>query len=772
MTTSHQTSHLIFLLLASLIYSQHSFTLAADSPKSLPVFRADVDQVGNHRYTNYREPVVVRTKSGRLIVGVQAGNRLGWPERSGQDLVVRTSHDNGKTWSPIVVAAEHGDYSCQCHGLVYDAEINRVLFLYTVYNWDYQAVGDGRGAKFTKPVYERLANEGIPFVTSFRVHSDDEGGTWSKPVAITKQVGRQAHFGASEGRQLTTGSHEGRLLISGSRMDLDGSGNVVAKHPGVWRSDDHGETWSLAMIPLDPKIIGPRNTSSEARISELPDGRLLYNERTRNTGRQLSWSEDGGDSWTKTQRAADLKVTQCNGCTITLRDSAGRLSNTVLFSIPSPGGRSDGVLYASEDGGRTWPIRQNVVEGFFGYSALIQLDAATIGLFHEANHYKDIRFIALPWQETSRRAVRNSSSKIIDDRMRFLPDLPNSIGVAGPFVGVHNGTLIVAGGANFPNKSLIDGGQKVWHDQAYVLLPGNMRWDTDFKLKRPVAYGGSTSTKDGVVIVGGSDSERDYSEAWLLQWNEDEGGLVQSPLPPLPNATFECRAAAIGDRVYVVTGRSMQHPNHDFKKMWMLDLTAPTEKRVWNELSAWPGPARANTNLVVQEWNGRECLFLFAGVHVTMSDADEAVRDFRTDGYRYDPANDKWTAIASLPEWDDPRSISDKARFARQPASCTAGAAIGVGDDSIYVFGGTTGRYILLPDGTKRRFADRPLNPRRVLKYDVMNDRWSHIGQMPIGAIVTSAVKWNGQLVVPSGEIKPGIRTPRVQTLKLMEGGE
>ena len=165
-------------------------------------------------------------------------------------------------------------------------------------------------------------------------------------------------------------------------------------------------------------------------------------------------------------------------------------------------------------------------------------------------------------------------------------------------------------------------------------------------------------------------------------------------------------------------------------------------------------------------------MFLFAGVHAIKSDAGRVVRDFRTDGYRYDPADDKWTAIASLPAWDDPRAIPDKARFARKPASCTAAAAVGVGDDSIYVFGGTTGRYILLPNRTMRPFADRPLNPRRVLKYDVMSDRWSHVGQMPIGTIVTSAVEWGGRVVIASGEIKPGIRTPRVQTLNLKVGGK
>lgn len=59
---------------------------SADCPESSPVFPADVDRAGTRQYTNYREPVVVRTKSGRLIVGAHAGNRLGWPEPSGQDL--------------------------------------------------------------------------------------------------------------------------------------------------------------------------------------------------------------------------------------------------------------------------------------------------------------------------------------------------------------------------------------------------------------------------------------------------------------------------------------------------------------------------------------------------------------------------------------------------------------------------------------------------------------------------------------------------------------
>ena len=381
---------LFFVLMVSEVLG---FELSVDWGESRPVFQASVDEIDGHKYACVREPVVVRTKSGRIVVGVQAGNRHAWPERSGQDLVVKYSDDEGGTWSGMIIAAEAGDFSCQCHGLVYDAEIDRLFFLYTTYNWDYKAVGKGRGAKYTAPIYKEMAEDGKSFVTSYRVYSDDEGLNWSKPVDITGMVGSQAHFGASEGRQLTLGENKGRLLLAGSRMELNGKGEITKKNIGVWRSDDHGKTWTLGVVPVPEGINTPRNISSEARVTELSGGGLLYNVRTRNTGRQLSWSKDGGVQWNELVQGRELKVTQCNGSLLTWKDKKG--ANTVLFSVPSPGGRSDGLVYVSHDGGRSWPIVKNVVKGDFAYSALVQLKGAKVGLFYETGHYRTVSLIEL-----------------------------------------------------------------------------------------------------------------------------------------------------------------------------------------------------------------------------------------------------------------------------------------------------------------------------------------------------------------------------------------
>jgi hypothetical protein len=73
-----------------------------------------------------------------------------------------------------------------------------------------------------------------------------------------------------------------------------------------------------------------------------------------------------------------------------------------------------------------------------------------------------------------------------------LPELPTPTGmpgVAGPYVGISNDALIVAGGVSFPEPQLES--NKVWHDDIYVLVRDSgvgdsYRWITGQQLERPV----------------------------------------------------------------------------------------------------------------------------------------------------------------------------------------------------------------------------------------------------------------------------------------------
>ena len=46
--------------------------------------------------------------------------------------------------------------------------------------------------------------------------------------------------------------------------------------------------------------------------------------------------------------------------------------------------------------------------------------------------------------------------------------------------------------------------------------------------------------------------------------------------------------------------------------------------------------------------------------------------------------------------------------------------------------------------------------------YNVEADAWSLLGSTPAPHVTTPLVYWQGMHVVPSGEIRPGVRSPKV----------
>lgn len=136
-------------------------------------------------------------------------------------------------------------------------------------------------------------------------------------------------------------------------------------------------------------------------------------------------------------------------------------------------------------------------------------------------------------------------------RWSRLPDLPERLGVAGPFAGVHRGALLVAGGANFPEP--VWEHEKVWHDAIYVLVrqAASWVWKDDGRIGRPLAYGASVSTPDGVVCMGGCDRHRVYADVFLLAWDPETQRVTRTEYPPLPQPCAYGQAALVGQVIYL-----------------------------------------------------------------------------------------------------------------------------------------------------------------------------------------------------------------------------
>jgi len=316
-----------------------------------------------------------------------------------------------------------------------------------------------------------------------------------------------------------------------------------------------------------------------------------------------------------------------------------------------------------------------------------------------------------------------------------LPPLPDPLGFGGPFVGVSGGALIVAGGANFPTP-LFEGGKKVWVNSVFSLEPETKKWSRLSALPRPLAYGASISWRDSLVCAGGCDAERCYADVLVVR---GPAGGASPSLPSLPRPCAMMGAALVGDTIYVAGGQESPTATEALKNLWALDLSKPDPR--WQELEPWPGPGRI-LPVVAAQSNGYETqVYVISGAKLSRGPDGKAARRYLTDGWAYSPKSKRWRRIA-----DVPRPV-------------VAAPAIASGQSHILVFSGDDGANAARVFELKDR---HPGFSRDVLAYHTITDTWAKMGEMPLGQVTTAAVRWGGGVVIPSGEVRPGTRTPKV----------
>ena len=311
-----------------------------------------------------------------------------------------------------------------------------------------------------------------------------------------------------------------------------------------------------------------------------------------------------------------------------------------------------------------------------------------------------------------------------------LSVLPDREGVAGAFAGVSGGALVVAGGANFPGKKPWEGGTKTWTDAAFVLDAPDGTWKPAGTLPRPLGYGVSASHRGAVVCAGGSDATRHHADAFRLEWKA--GKLHTSPLPPLPRPVANGCGALVGDTLFVVGGQETPDALAS-KAVFALDLSAAEPR--WVAGPELPSPRVLATAAVC---DGK--LYVVGGGEL-VRDGDRLTRRYLRDAYRLD--RDGWKRLADLPR---------PSAAAPSPAPADGAGFLLLGGD----------------DGAQVQTApDRhPGFPRSILRYDAARDRWTAAGEQPAPRVTVPCVRWADRWVIPSGEKRPGVRSPEVWAIR------
>ncbi|WP_154856342.1 sialidase family protein [Cyclobacterium xiamenense] len=291
-----------------------------------------------------RFPNVVTAKDGSIVAT--------WGNQSYQ---VRRSEDGGKTWSSITTLAKPG---FQGGGVTVDEESGDIL---------------------------AFVEDSHPIAPVTLYRSSDQGRTWNaeKTTILPDSLGNIPSMHMNEhGITLRFGDKKGRLIRP---TRYYGGGNDreywETHYTNAIYSDDGGRTWQTS-APFPAKGTG------EAAIAELSDGTLYYNSRRHLSTdglnprmRYIARSRDGGHTW------EELSVSEVLPDGDQSRDyglMAGLVRlpiaghDILLFSnIESPEGRTHGTVWASFDGGETWPVKKLVEPGGFAYSSLTAGRAGT-----------------------------------------------------------------------------------------------------------------------------------------------------------------------------------------------------------------------------------------------------------------------------------------------------------------------------------------------------------------------------------------------------------
>ena len=293
---------------------------------------------------SYRIPAIATTSTGRLIavsdyrhclddIGL---NRYGKGYRI--DLVIRTSDDNGKTWSNIQTIAKGIDNS-QANNCAYGDAAIAVVGEEVIVMAVAGSVSYGKGS---------AGSETEPKKTSrlVRIYSDNNGEDWVKEDITEKVYGYEgslypnvytAFFGSGRLAVDHNFNESGKARIYGSML-TQGMGNIVIY------SDDMGLTWN--------KLGGQVANANEPKIEILPSGQILFSAR-RNGGRNFN-------VFTYTNKANNEGTwsNAVNGCNN--EGENGTNGETFLIDAKNASGENVKLLLQSQPvGGGVWD-RANV----------------------------------------------------------------------------------------------------------------------------------------------------------------------------------------------------------------------------------------------------------------------------------------------------------------------------------------------------------------------------------------------------------------------------
>lgn len=342
------------------------------------------------------------------------------------------------------------------------------------------------------------------------------------------------------------------------------------------------------------------------------------------------------------------------------------------------------------------------------------------------------------------------------EKVYFLPGGENNtphIGLAGPMAGITGDRLVIAGGANFPVKMPWEGGTKAYPRQAYIygIEDGGLRLVRQQTLETAVAYPGNCSA-EGVWYVAGGENESGPVNT-VMKIRQENDALVTELMAPLPVPLTNGSLVSASGKLYFVGGENRAFVSDK--------IYAYSEASGWKEAYSLPYPV--SHAVVVSD--GKSKIYIAGG----RKRNENAISTLYDAVLEADLASGKVQQIATLPE------------------ALAAGTGVWDEQGSILLFGGDNGETFhrveaLIAEIGRTGDAEKKkeLNEQKAQlqrshpgfskicrKYNLKKKEWTHVLPLPgHSPVTTTALTYGDRVIIPSGEIRAGVRTNQILTGK------
>ncbi|MCK5279269.1 MAG: cyclically-permuted mutarotase family protein, partial [Cyclobacteriaceae bacterium] len=288
----------------------------------------------------------------------------------------------------------------------------------------------------------------------------------------------------------------------------------------------------------------------------------------------------------------------------------------------------------------------------------------------------------------------------------------------------------------------------------------------------PVAYGASVTIGKGVLCIGGNNQNQSFALVHLLTWDSGKKEVRIQEWPALPYNMTNMAAALVDNKIFVAGGKADDQLANKFLS---LDLSKNgADEFQWVKHDDFPGPARLQPVGVGQNSAEEAHFYLFSGSSFPEGDEKPSIT---TDGLEYNPNTKLWSKISDI----NPKNGKLYSLHGANGISIGAHHILFTGGvnkeifynawirERRYVDAVKSGDSILIKKLAQEKYAYFIHAPewykvnKDVLVYHTITDTWIKVDEYPYpGPAGAPMVKAGNSWYVINGEIKPGVRSPKV----------